>query len=256
MRLLRKVRIYMTENSSVEFSVEQRKVIFNANFEDIKKRISNAAIKSGRNPEDILLLAATKTIDIDVINHAIGCGLTAVGENRVQEFLSKVEFLDPSVEKHFIGHLQSNKAKDIVGNVSLIHSVHSVKLAKIIGELSLKKGIVSDILLEVNIGNEESKSGFTKNEVLDKLKEITKIEGVFVRGLMTIPPICDNCEKNRAYFKEMYNLFLDIRDKKMDNSNMEFLSMGMSDDFETAIEEGANIVRIGTALFGKRNYTF
>lgn len=246
----------MMVNSSGELSIEQRKQIFDENYADIKKRIASAAIKSGRKPEDILLLAATKTIDIEVINHAISSGLSLVGENRVQEFLTKNDLLLPTVDKHFIGHLQSNKAKDIVGNVSLIHSVHSVKLAKIIGDLSIKKGIISNILLEVNIGNEESKSGFSPKEVLEKIEEISKIDGVFVRGLMTIPPICDNIEKNRTYFKEMCNLFLDIRGKKIDNSNMEFLSMGMSDDFETAIEEGANIVRVGTALFGKRNYNF
>ena len=246
----------MMENSSVELSIEQRKTIFNENFTDIKNRVSAAAIKSGRSPVDILLLAATKTIDVEVINHAISCGLQAIGENKVQEFLAKKDSLSKQAEQHFIGHLQSNKAKDIVGKVSLIHSVHSVKLARVIGELSVKKGIISDILLEVNIGKEESKSGFFVDEVLENLKEISKIEGVFVRGLMTIPPICDDSSKNRAFFKEMYNLFLDIRSKKIDNSNMEFLSMGMSDDFETAIEEGANIVRVGTALFGKRNYTF
>ena len=244
----------MMENSSAELSIEQRKEIFNENFADIKKRIAISAEKSGRTANDIMLLEATKTIDIEVINHAIASGLSAIGENRVQEFLSKEEKLLP-VDKHFIGHLQSNKAKDIVGKVSLIHSVHSLKLAKIIGEISVKKGIVSDILLEVNIGNEESKSGFSSDELLLNLEEISKIKGIFVRGLMTIPPICDNSAKNRAYFKEMYNLFLDIQGKKIDNSSMEFLSMGMSDDFETAIEEGANIVRIGTALFGKRNYT-
>lgn len=244
----------MMENSSAELSIERRKEIFNENFADIKKRIAISAEKSGRTANDIMLLAATKTIDIEVINHAIASGLSAIGENRVQEFLSKEEKLLP-VDKHFIGHLQSNKAKDIVGKVSLIHSVHSLKLAKIIGEISVKKGIVSDILLEVNIGNEESKSGFSSDELLLNLEEISKIKGIFVRGLMTIPPICDNSAKNRAYFKEMYNLFLDIQGKKIDNSSMEFLSMGMSDDFETAIEEGANIVRIGTALFGKRNYT-
>lgn len=246
----------MTENLSDELNVEQRKEIFNLNFTDIKNKIAVAAVKSGRKPEDILFLAATKTIDVEVINHAISQGLPAIGENKVQEFLLKEEHLLFGAERHFIGHLQSNKAKDIVGKVSLIHSVHSLKLARIIGELSVKKGITTDILLEVNIGKEESKSGFLADEVLENLKEISKIKGVFVRGLMTIPPICDNSSKNRAYFKEMYNLFLDIRSKKIDNSSMEFLSMGMSDDFETAIEEGANIIRIGTALFGKRNYTF
>lgn len=245
----------MTESLSGELSIEQRKAIFDENFSDIKSRISAAALRSGRNPDDILLLAATKTIDVEVINHAIKMGLSAIGENRVQEFLSKEDYLSPLADRHFIGHLQSNKAKDIVGKVSLIHSVHSLKLAKVIGELSVKKGLVTDILLEVNIGGEESKSGFSVDEILENLQEISKISGIFVRGLMTIPPICDDCEKNREYFKEMYNLFLDIRGKKIDNSSMDYLSMGMSDDFEVAIEEGANIVRIGTALFGKRNYS-
>lgn len=244
----------MTENISDELSIAQREAIFDENFADIKRRIAAAAEKSGRNPGDITLLAATKTIDAEVINHAIQNGIEVIGENRVQEFLSKEDLLNPSAARHFIGHLQSNKAKDIVGRVKLIHSVHSVKLAGVISELSLKKGIVSKVLLEVNIGGEESKSGFAPDEVTAALTEISKMPGVLVRGLMTIPPICDNCAKNRRYFQEMYKLFLDIGRKKIDNSSMEFLSMGMSDDFETAIEEGANLVRIGTALFGKRNY--
>lgn len=244
----------MTENISDELSIAQRKAIFDENYADIKRRIAAAAEKSGRNPADITLLAATKTIDAEVINHAIQNGIEVIGENRVQEFLSKEDLLNPSAARHFIGHLQSNKAKDIVGRVKLIHSVHSVKLAGVISELSLKKGIVSKVLLEVNIGGEESKSGFAPDEVTAALTEISKMPGILVRGLMTIPPICDNCAKNRRYFQEMYKLFLDIGRKKIDNSSMEFLSMGMSDDFETAIEEGANLVRIGTALFGKRNY--
>lgn len=244
----------MMENISGELSVAERKAIFDENFADIKARVAAAAERSGRKAEDIVFLAATKTIDVEVINHAIANGLSVVGENRVQEFLSKAEQLNPKADRHFIGHLQSNKAKDIVGRVSLIHSVHSLKLASIISELSIKKGIISDILIEVNIGGEESKSGFSPNEVADAVTKIAKMKGVFVRGLMTIPPICENLAKNRLFFKEMYNLFLDIRDKKIDNSNMEILSMGMSDDFEIAIEEGANLIRVGTALFGKRNY--
>ncbi len=245
----------MTESTLGDLTVEERKAVFDENFADIKARIETAAVKSGRNYEDITLLAATKTIDVQVINHAISMGLKTVGENRVQEFLSKDAALNPSVDKHFIGHLQSNKAKDIVGRVSLIHSVHSLKLAKVIDEVSRKKSVISDVLLEVNIGGEESKSGFAPHEVLENLEEISKLKNVFVRGLMTIPPICDNCAKNRQYFKEMYKLFLDIRTKKIDNSSMEILSMGMSDDFDVAIEEGANLVRVGTALFGKRNYS-
>ncbi len=244
----------MTVNTSGELSVEERRKIFDDNYSDIIGRISRAAISSGRNPEDIILLAATKTIDVQVINYAIDKGVKFIGENRVQEFLSKEKDLNTNVQKHFIGHLQSNKAKDIVGKVSLIHSVHSLKLAKIISEISLKNNIVSDILLEVNIAGEESKSGFSPSELLENLKEISNLKGVIVKGLMTIPPICENNEENREYFKEMYNLFLDIQSKKIDNSSMDILSMGMSDDFETAIQEGANLVRIGTALFGKRNY--
>lgn len=245
----------MTENTLGELTALERKQIFDENFKDIRERIALAAGRSNRKADDITLLAATKTIDTEVINHAVENGITAIGENRVQEFLSKESKLSSGAVRHFIGHLQSNKAKDIVGRVELIHSVHSLKLAKVISEISLKKGIVTNILLEVNIGGEESKSGFAPNEVFDNLVEISKLKGVFVRGLMTIPPICDNSEKNRTYFKEMYNLFLDIQGKKIDNSSMELLSMGMSDDFEVAIEEGANIIRVGTALFGKRNYS-
>ena len=245
----------MTENILTnELSTEQRKQIFLDNYNDILKRIEIAAEKSGRNKSDIKLLAATKTIDTEVINFSIESGITLIGENRVQEFLSKETFLNSKAEKHFIGHLQSNKAKDIVGKVSLIHSVHSVKLAIVLSDLSEKKGIVTDILLEVNIGNEESKSGFLKTEVLEKAEEISKFKGIFIKGLMAIPPICEKNEENRQYFKEMYNLFLEIKDKKIYNSSMDILSIGMSDDFDVAIEEGANLVRIGTALFGKRNY--
>lgn len=237
-----------------ELSDVERKIIFKNNYKEIIEKVKRAAEKSGRNFDDIIILAATKTVDVDVINYAINNGIKYIGENRVQEFLSKADYLYSGAERHFIGHLQTNKVKDIVGKVSLIHSVDSVKLAKAISEQSKKMGIVSDILLEVNIGNETSKSGFLKNEIIGKMEEIVKFDSICVKGLMAIPPVCQNNEKNREYFKEMYNLFLDIQGKKMDNSSMEFLSMGMSDDFDVAIEEGANIVRIGTALFGKRNY--
>lgn len=227
--------------------------IFDENYADILSRIEKAAIKSGRKPEDIILLAATKTVDVSVINHAIESGIKYVGENRVQEFLSKENELSTNVHRHFIGHLQTNKVKDIVGRVELIHSVSSLKLAQEIGKQSVKKGIVTDCLLEINIGNEESKSGFTENEILQFAQEIENIEGIRVCGLMAIPPICTENDKNRKYFDKMYKLFIEIRQKKLYN-NIVLLSMGMSDDFETAIECGANCVRIGTALFGKRNY--
>ncbi len=236
----------MTEKSSVE--------IFNENYEEIKQKIKTAAEKSGRKSEDITLLAATKTVDVKVINHAIESGIDYIGENRVQEFLSKKdELID--CRRHFIGHLQTNKVKDIVPYVELIHSVDSFRLAKEISKVSLKLNKITDILLEVNIGKEESKTGFCAEELIDNAKLISALEGVRIRGLMAIPPICENGEKNIKYFKEMRKLFIDIRGKKIDNSNIDILSMGMSDDYREAIENGATLVRIGTALFGKRDYT-
>lgn len=234
------------EKSSIE--------IFNENYRRILKSIEKAAIETGRKLEDITLLAATKTVDIDVINHAIKSGIKYIGENRVQEFLSKEPHYLP-VHKHFIGHLQTNKVKDIVGKVELIHSVDSLHLAKEISKQSVKIGTVSDILLEVNVGGEESKHGFTPNGILSAAEQIAELPGIRIRGLMTIPPICDKPEDNIKYFNILSKLSVDIGNKKIDNSSMEILSMGMSDDFETAIRCGANLVRIGTALFGRRNYS-
>ena len=227
---------------------------FDLNYRIIEENIEKAAKKSGRERKDIILLAATKTVAPELINHAIASGINYIGENRVQEFLSKENYLSASAHRHFIGHLQSNKAKDIVGKVEMIESVHSVKLAKLIGKLSEEKGIVTDILLEVNIGREENKSGFLKEELDAAIAEISKISGVRLRGLMTIPPVCEKNIDAIPFFEEMYKLFIDNRDKKIDNVSMEYLSMGMSSDYAEAIECGSNIVRIGTSLFGKRNY--
>jgi len=159
-----------------------------------------------------------------------------------------------SAHKHFIGHLQTNKVKDIIEKVELIQSVDSLKLAREISKQAVKKGKVMNILLEVNIGGEESKWGFEPQTLEQNLREISALPNISVKGLMAIPPICNEAEENRKYFKKMHNLFVDIREKKIDNSSMEILSMGMSDDFSVAIEEGANLVRVGTALFGKRIY--
>ena len=227
---------------------------FDLNYRIIEENIEKAAKKSGRERKDIILLAATKTVASELINHAIASGINYIGENRVQEFLSKENDLSADAHRHFIGHLQSNKAKDIVGKVEMIESVHSVKLAKLIGKLSEEKGIVTDILLEVNIGREENKSGFLKEELDAAIAEISKISGIRLRGLMTIPPVCEKNSDAIPFFEEMYKLFIDNRDKKIDNVSMEYLSMGMSSDYAEAIECGSNIVRIGTSLFGKRNY--
>lgn len=223
------------------------------NYKEISKRIENAAIKSGRTAEDIILLAATKTVDVDTINFAISNGITHIGENKVQEFLSKNGGII-DCHRHFIGHLQTNKVKDIIDKVEMIHSVDSIKLAKEISKQAAKYSKTMDILLEINIGDEESKWGFSPDDIIERAREIASFPSIRLRGIMAIPPICEECEENRKFFKKMNEIFIDIRAEKLDNSNIDILSMGMSDDFDIAIEEGANIVRIGTALFGSRNY--
>jgi pyridoxal phosphate enzyme (YggS family) len=228
--------------------------VFDENFSEIKEKILAAANKSGRKAEDITLLAAVKTVSPELINYSIENGIRVIGDNKVQELLAKENDVVKNVEKHFIGHLQTNKVKDVVGRVSLIESVDSVKLAKAIGKQSVKLNTITDVLLEVNIGNEESKSGFLYNEIYENIEEISKINGIRIKGLMTIPPICEDNSKNEEYFLKMHQLFIDIRDKKIDNVYMSILSMGMSDDYETAICCGATEVRIGTLLYGRRNY--
>ncbi len=225
------------------------------NYETIVSRIAEAAISSGRKPEDITFLAATKTVDPEIINYAISQGLKFIGENKVQELLYKYDSYDlKNSTLHFIGHLQTNKVRQIVGKVAMIQSVDSVKLANEISKQSIKHGIVTDILIEVNIGDEESKSGVKPENLEELLREINKFEGISVKGLMSIPPICENKQKIRGYFQNMRNLFIDISGKKIDNIRMDILSMGMSGDYYEAILEGANLVRIGSSLFGARNY--
>ena len=225
------------------------------NYEQIVARIAEAAIKSGRTPEDITFLAATKTVDPEFINYAISLGLKFIGENKVQELLSKYDAYDlQNSTLHFIGHLQTNKVRQIVGKVKMIQSVDSYKLANEISKQSIKNNLVTDILVEVNIGNEENKSGVKPEELESLLREISGLEGISVKGLMAIPPICENEQKIRGYFANMRNLFLDISEKKIDNIRREILSMGMSGDYYEAILEGANLVRIGSSLFGARNY--
>ncbi len=226
---------------------------FDFNFERVLERLNTAAERSGRNIKDITLLAATKTVDADTINYAIEKGITHIGENRVQELLSKHSLLKPA-HSHFIGHLQTNKVKDIIDKVEMIESVDSLRLANEISKQALKNGIEMDILLEVNIGSEESKSGFAPNELENAVEEIAKLPAIKVKGLMAIPPVTDFPEESRKYFRKMYKLFIDIRGKKIDNSNMSVLSMGMSNDFDIAAEEGATLVRVGTSLFGRRIY--
>ena len=225
------------------------------NYETIVNNIAEAAVKSGRKPEDITFLAATKTVDPEFINYAISLGLKYIGENEVQELLSKYDSYDlDNANLHFIGHLQTNKVRQIVGKVKMIQSVDSIKLASEISKQSIKNNLNTDILVEVNIGREENKSGVMPEGLEELLCQIASLDGISVKGLMAIPPICENKQKIRGYFQNMRNLFLDISDKKIDNIRMSILSMGMSGDYQEAILEGANLVRIGSSLFGERIY--
>lgn len=224
-----------------------------SNYRMIEENIAKAARESGRVREDITFLAATKTVDAAAINYAISLGLRYIGENRVQELLSKYEDYDlENASLQFIGHLQTNKVRQIVGRAGMIQSVDSVKLAAEIGRQSVMKDIVTDILLEVNIGGEENKSGVLPEELDELIYQVREIKGISIRGLMAIPPICDKKSEIRKYFSRMHKLFIDIKGKKMDNVSMDTLSMGMSSDYYEAILEGANMVRIGSSLFGPR----
>ena len=225
------------------------------NYQVICENIAKAAQSVGKTADDITFLAATKTVDAPTINHAISLGLRYIGENRVQELLSKYEDYDlDHASLQFIGHLQTNKVRQIVGKVDLIQSVDSIKLAREISRCSIKQNISTDILLEVNIGREENKSGVLPEALPELLDEIKDIPAIKVRGLMAIPPICENAQENCKFFDNMRHIFLDIGSKNIDNISMEVLSMGMSDDYAEAIRCGANMIRVGSALFGKRNY--
>ncbi len=240
----------MTEN----LLINERISAFDANYADVLERIERACARSGKSSDEIHLLAATKTVPVEVINHAIASGIRLTGENRVQEFCDKFDLLDKSADRHHIGRLQTNKVKYIIGKVSMVESVDSVKLAEELSKRSLAAGVVTDALVEVNIGDEESKSGVSADMAEEFALKIAEFDGIRVRGLMCIPPISENDKKIREIFDKMYKLFIDISTKKTDNINMEFLSMGMSGDFEQAIESGSNIIRLGSCLFGTRNY--
>ena len=225
------------------------------NVARIREQINQAALAAGRDPQSILLCAATKMNDADAVRQAITAGVDCCGENRVQELTQKLE-QDAYRGKpvHFIGHLQTNKVKQVVGKVDLIQSVDSLRLLEAIHKEAQRQGICQDILLEVNIANEESKSGFCKAEIFPLLEKISTFSGVRVCGLMAIPPICQKKTDNHKFFQEMYNLSVDITAKKYDNVRVDLLSMGMSGDFEDAIACGANMIRLGTAIFGARQY--
>ena len=225
------------------------------NIARIRAQMEDAAIKAGRDPKEIKLCAATKMNDADAVRQAIAAGVDYCGENRVQELVQKsAENAYEGAPVHFIGHLQTNKVKQVVGHVDLIQSVDRMNLLEAIQKEAARQGILQDILLEVNIGNEESKSGFQAGEVLPLVEHIADFPNIRVKGLMAIPPISQNPGDNRKFFTKMYELSVDIREKKYDNVSVDYLSMGMSDDYEDAIACGSTMIRVGTAIFGARNY--
>ena len=222
----------------------------------IKANIAKAAADAGRDPKDILLCAATKMNDADAVRQAIAAGVDCCGENRVQELTEKLsQNAYDGAPIHFIGRLQTNKVKQVVGKVSLIHSVDRLNLLEAIQKEAARQGIIQDILLQVNIGHEDSKGGFYENELMQLLPDMANFSNVRVKGLMAIPPICENSSGNDKFFQKMYNLSVDIGSKKYDNVSVGIMSMGMSDDYPSAIRFGSTMIRVGTAIFGARNYT-
>ena len=224
------------------------------NIRDIRSRMAAAAERAGRDPKSILLVGASKMNDAAACREAVGAGIDALGENRVQEMLAKLEERAyDGAPLHFIGHLQRNKVRQVVGKVSLIHSVSSLELLEEIDRQAEKRELTQDVLLEVNIGGEESKSGFAPEDLFAAAEQAERFSNICVRGLMTIPPVACTTHGNLPYFEKVYRLYVDIGRNLYDN-RFEYLSMGMSDDFEDAIAAGANMVRVGSAIFGRRHY--
>lgn len=229
--------------------------IINENVHIVKERIEQAAKKVGRNADDIHLVAATKMNNAERVKQAIKAGIKIAGENRVQELIEKYDQnAYEGSDLHFIGTLQSNKVKFLMGKVSLIQSVDSEKLANVIAKQAQNKGFCQDILLEINIAGETSKSGIPPEQLPQIMENLCNLNGIHIRGLMAIPPISHFAGENLCHFDKMRELFIDISQKKYDNVSMDFLSMGMSGDFEDAILCGSNMVRVGTAIFGARPY--
>ena len=221
---------------------------------EVNANIADACAKSGRRPDDVEVIAVTKTHGPEVVAEAWHAGLRIVGENKVQEAAWKQPLAVSGPEWHLIGHLQKNKAKYVVGLAKLIHGVDSLALLAEIDRQAGKKGVVQDVLLEVNVGAEESKSGFSPEEIPEIIARAADFSHICIRGLMAIPPICNLPEENLPYFRIINKLFIDICEKKYDNVRMDFMSMGMSGDYTAAISCGANMIRVGTAIFGRRLY--
>lgn len=224
------------------------------NLDYVEKRIEEACKRANRSREEVTLIAVSKTKPVEMIQEAIKYGIVDFGENKVQEMSEKIEVIEKKLNWHLIGHLQRNKVKYIVDKTSLIHSVDSMRLAEQIDLEAGKKNVICNILIEVNIAEEESKFGVKRQDVAALLQQISLLKNVKVKGLMTIAPFVENPEENRVHFRNLQKLYIDIKSKNIDNVDMEILSMGMTGDYQVAIEEGATMVRVGTGIFGVRNY--
>lgn len=224
------------------------------NLRQVEENIKNACEVSGRSREEVTLISVSKTKPVDLIEEAYALGERNFGENKVQEINEKYPVLPKDIKWHLIGHLQRNKVKYIMDKVCLIHSVDSVRLAEQIQSEAEKSGTDMDILIQVNVANEDTKFGIKEEETEKIIREIAKFPNVHIKGLMTIAPFTDEPETNRKYFKKLKQLSVDIRKKNIDNVNMDCLSMGMTGDYQVAIEEGATLVRVGTGIFGERIY--
>lgn len=225
------------------------------NLHTVEEKIQAACDRAGRKREDVTLISVSKTKPVEMLKEAYDLGVRVFGENKVQEIREKYEALPKDIEWHMIGHLQTNKVKYIIDKVRLIHSVDSLKLAETIEKEAAKHNKVMDILLEVNVAEEESKFGLKIPEVIPLMEQLSGFSHIKVKGLMTIAPFVENPEENRSVFADLRKLYVDIKDKNIDNGTVSILSMGMTNDYEVAIEEGATMVRIGTGIFGARDYS-
>jgi pyridoxal phosphate enzyme (YggS family) len=229
-------------------------VMIEENYREVAGKAAAAAERAGRDPKDVTLIAVSKTKPLSDIEKLIRIGVTEFGENKPQELKEKYDHVSVPVHFHQIGHLQTNKVKDVVGRSVLIHSVDSLHLAEAIEKEAAKKDLVMPVLIEVNAAGEETKFGVTPAETAELVRSVSQLPHVRVKGLMTIAPFVDDPEENREVFRVMKQLLLDIKLQKIDNVDMDVLSMGMTNDYEVAIEEGATMIRVGTAIFGERNY--
>lgn len=224
------------------------------NLKNVENNIITACEKAGRRRDEVTLIAVSKTKPVEMLTEIYEAGILDFGENKVQEMCDKMEALPKDIRWHMIGHLQTNKVKYIVGRTELIHSVDSLRLAEEIQRQALKKGVFVPVLVEVNIAREETKFGIQKEDTVALVKSIAKLDHIQIKGLMTIAPYVENPEDNRLYFREIRQLSVDIKNQNIDNVSMDVLSMGMTGDYMVAIEEGATMVRVGTGIFGERNY--